>query len=115
MECCDIFFSQLVEDGKLGGARNAESDLSDLRETQALTFVVGQVGERMSESLLSVLRNFIWLLVGAANLDAVVRPIALHELGRGSRGIKLLLQLLLVEAMNLDGHGVLFVRVEFIS
>jgi hypothetical protein len=77
----NVGLSQLVEDRQLGGVSHFNADLCNLGKSKTLAIVISQIGEGMGESLLCVLCNLTGLLVSAPNFNAVVRSIALHELG----------------------------------
>ena len=74
------------------------------------------IGERIGEDLLDVLSNLTCILGGAADTDAIVGSIALHEKGRLGRVIQLLLKLFAVrEAVELERAGVLLLRIELFA
>lgn len=74
------------------------------------------IREGVGENLLDVLSNLPCILGGAADADAIVGSIALHEEGRLGRVIQLLLKLFTVrEAVELERAGVLLLRIELFA
>jgi len=78
--------------------------------------VSADIREGIGEDLLDVLSNIPCILGGAADTDAIVRPVALHEVSRLGCIIKLLLKFFAVrEAMELERAGVLLLRIELFA
>ena len=74
------------------------------------------IREGVGEDLLDVFSNLPCILGGAADTDAIVGSIALHEEGRLGRVIQLLLKFFAVrEAVELEWAGVLLLGIKLFA